>query len=204
MKATILRTDACVLPSYHYLHIHIVQPGPATNPKPPASPVLQTDCSHPAGTTHRNRKLKHTSCMCKHFQNNRTNVWHQQILIYLINPIHRLHLLVGFGPVWAGDVPQVASVLYLIVSNLLILQPHNAVSKLCLIWAERRHTQEQHCTNTNISAAGHNDLTSYNTQIHTNTFISVTQLLTAGCKLLTLESGFDSVELIFTAHKWAW
>lgn len=45
-------------------------------------------------------------------------------------------LLVGFGPVWAGDVPQVSSVLDLVVSDLLVLQPHDAVPELCLIWAQ--------------------------------------------------------------------
>lgn len=45
----------------------------------------------------------------------------------------RSHLLVGLGPVRAGDVPQVPSVLDLVVSDLLVLQPHNAVPELGLI-----------------------------------------------------------------------
>lgn len=47
------------LSSYHYLHIHIVQPGPVTSPKPPASPDLQMDSWRPASTAHRHRTLKH-------------------------------------------------------------------------------------------------------------------------------------------------
>lgn len=40
------------------------------------------------------------------------------------------HLLVSFGPVRAVDVPQVAPVLDLIMSNLLVFQPHDAVPEL--------------------------------------------------------------------------
>lgn len=44
-----------------------------------------------------------------------------------------VNLLVGFGPVGAGDVPQVSPVLDLVVADLLVLQPHDAVPVLGLI-----------------------------------------------------------------------
>lgn len=45
----------------------------------------------------------------------------------------RKYLLKGFGPVLTVDVPQVPSVLDLVVSDLLVLQPHNEIPELCLI-----------------------------------------------------------------------
>lgn len=94
------------------------------------------------------QEKKHNSCMCLIFpqQQYRCVVGSKyqipvsfKVCYYFTNWLN-CHLLVGLGPVWAGDVPQVASVLNLIVSNLLVLQPHNAVPKLCLIWAEGRQT----------------------------------------------------------------
>lgn len=46
------------------------------------------------------------------------------------------YLLVSLGPVWARDVPQVSSILDLVMSDLLVLQPHDAVPELCLIWSQ--------------------------------------------------------------------
>lgn len=116
--------------SYHYLRTRSALPGPVTSLRLLSSPRNQTGSSDPADTAHT----------------------HSQ------NPVgsggqgrcHRstahAHLVEGFGPVRARDVPQVTSVLYLVVSDLLVFQPHDAVPELSLIcrcsWSHFRNARK--------------------------------------------------------------
>jgi hypothetical protein len=47
------------------------------------------------------------------------------------------HLLKGLGPSRAGDIPQVAPFFNFVVSDFLVLQPHNEIPELCLICAKQ-------------------------------------------------------------------
>lgn len=54
----------------------------------------------------------------------------------------RKYLLKGFGPVLTVDVPQIASVLDLVVPDFLVLQPDNEIPELCFICGEEQTQQE--------------------------------------------------------------
>lgn len=54
----------------------------------------------------------------------------------------RKYLLEGLGPVIAVDVPQIPSVLDLVVSDFLVLEPDNEIPELCFICGEEETWQE--------------------------------------------------------------
>lgn len=108
--------------SHRYLHTRIAQPGQVTSPQLLSSPLRQTDSSGPADTAH-----THTVRTPKVRVGGRCST-------------ADTHFLKGVGPVRAGDVPQVTSVLYLVVSDLLVFQPHDAVPELSLICRSCRST----------------------------------------------------------------
>lgn len=54
----------------------------------------------------------------------------------------RKYLLEGFGPVIAVDVPQIPSVLDLVVSDFLVLEPDNEIPELCFVCGEEETWQE--------------------------------------------------------------
>lgn len=54
----------------------------------------------------------------------------------------RKYLLKGFGPVLTVDVPQIPSVLDLVVSDFLVLQPDNEIPELCFICGKEETRQE--------------------------------------------------------------
>lgn len=154
-----MTADVQILTSYHCLQIQTAQPDPVTSLKPLASRELQTDSWRPAGTAHRKKE----KVLAVEYQD-MTGIWQVNTsfpitwtpfltflrwyfidvgsawMIIILAVWWWSHLLVGIVPVWTRDVSQVSSVLYLIVSDLLVLQPHNAVPELGLIWTRTRIT----------------------------------------------------------------
>lgn len=145
LKAHSLSLKLCPeLSSYHCLHIHSAQPDPAASLRPLASPELQKDSWHPEGTERTKfdyvwRKMVEVAQKQYKLPNNEQGWRHFQSVA--MGMLMKSHLLVGIGPVWARNVPQVSSVLYLIMPYLLVLQPHNAVPELRLIWATTDKSQ---------------------------------------------------------------
>lgn len=54
----------------------------------------------------------------------------------------RKYLLKGFGPVLTVDVPQIPSVLDLVVSDFLVLEPDNEIPELCFICGQEKTKQK--------------------------------------------------------------